>query len=56
MTTEHQETYIRPSRDEYFLEIANVVATRATCDRGRSGCIIVKEKQILVTGYVGSPI
>jgi dCMP deaminase len=56
MNTEHQETYIRPSRDEYFLEIANVVATRATCDRGRSGCVIVKDKQILVTGYVGSPI
>ncbi|MBN1340212.1 MAG: cytidine/deoxycytidylate deaminase family protein, partial [Bacteroidales bacterium] len=31
------------------------VARRATCDRGRSGCVIVKDKQILVTGYVGSP-
>jgi len=37
------------------MEIANTVAKRATCDRGRSGCVIVKNKQILVTGYVGSP-
>lgn len=45
----------RPSWDEYFMEITGTVATRATCDRGRSGCVIVKDKQILVTGYVGSP-
>lgn len=48
--------YVRPSWDEYFMEIANTVAKRATCDRGRSGCVVVKDKQILVTGYVGSPI
>ncbi|MEI7596016.1 MAG: cytidine/deoxycytidylate deaminase family protein [Bacteroidota bacterium] len=47
--------YIRPSWDDYFLEIADTVAKRATCDRGRSGCVIAREKQILVTGYVGSP-
>jgi len=46
---------IRPSWDEYFLEITRTVATRATCDRGRSGCVIVRDKQILVSGYVGSP-
>ncbi len=45
----------RPSWDEYFIDIARSVATRATCDRGRSGCVIVKDRQILVTGYVGSP-
>jgi dCMP deaminase len=49
------EKYKRPSWDEYFMEIADTVAKRATCDRGRSGCVIVKDKQILVTGYVGSP-
>jgi len=47
--------YKRPSWDNYFMEIADTVAKRATCDRGRSGCVIVKNKQILVTGYVGSP-
>lgn len=47
---------LRPSWDEYFMEVANTVAKRATCDRGRSGCVIVRDKQILVTGYVGSPM
>lgn len=47
---------IRPPWDEYFLAIMDMVASRATCDRGRSGCVIVKDKQILTTGYVGSPI
>lgn len=45
----------RPSWDEYFMNICKMVAERATCDRGRSGCIIVKDKRILCTGYVGSP-
>jgi dCMP deaminase len=45
----------RPSWDEYFMEISRAVASRATCNRGRSGCVIAKNKQILVTGYVGSP-
>jgi dCMP deaminase len=45
----------RPEWDDYFLEVADVVAKRATCDRGRSGCVIVRDKRILVTGYVGSP-
>ncbi len=46
---------LRPSWDEYFIQLADTVANRATCDRGRSGCVITKDKQILVTGYVGSP-
>ncbi len=45
----------RPSWDEYFMEISRAVAKRATCDRGKSGCVIVRDKHILVTGYVGSP-
>jgi dCMP deaminase len=45
----------RPSWDEYFMDIARTVASRATCDRGRSGCVIVRDRQILVSGYVGSP-
>ncbi|MDR1113110.1 MAG: cytidine/deoxycytidylate deaminase family protein [Bacteroidales bacterium] len=49
------KTYQRPSWDEYFMEIANTVSKRATCDRGRSGCVVVRDRQILVTGYVGSP-
>ena len=49
------ETYQRPSWDEYFMEVANTIAKRATCGRGRSGCVIARDKQLLVTGYVGSP-
>ena len=45
----------RPSWDDYFLELANVASSRATCDRGKSGCVIVRDKQVLTTGYVGSP-
>lgn len=45
----------RPSWDEYFLKIMKMVGTRATCDRGRSGCVAVKNKRILATGYVGAP-
>lgn len=47
--------YKRPSWDEYFMELANTASKRATCDRGRSGCVIVKNRHVLVTGYVGSP-
>ena len=50
-----KENDSRPPWDAYFMEIAGTVSTRATCDRGRSGCVIVRDKQILVTGYVGSP-
>lgn len=46
----------RPSWDEYFLSLADMVGSRGTCDRGRSGCVITKDKRIVSTGYVGSPI
>ena len=45
----------RPSWDQYFIELVDKVAERATCDRGKSGCVITKDKRILCTGYVGSP-
>ena len=34
----------------------DMVGTRGTCDRGRSGCVIVRDKRIISTGYVGSPV
>ena len=37
------------------MQVTNSIAQRATCDRGRSGCIIVKDRQILASGYVGAP-
>ncbi len=45
----------RPTQDEYFMEIANVVAKRSTCLRIHVGAVIVKEGQILSTGYNGAP-
>jgi len=53
---ENPTPHHRPSWDEYFLNIMEMIGTRGTCDRGRSGCVIVKDKRIISTGYVGSPI
>ena len=49
------EHYERPSWDEYFLDVMHALAKRATCARGRTACVIVKDNQIVVSGYVGSP-
>jgi len=45
----------RPSWDEYFMEVLEAISKRSTCDRGKVGCVIVKDNQILATGYAGSP-
>lgn len=45
----------RPDWDEYFMGIVRAVAERATCDRGKSGCVIARDKRLLTTGYVGAP-
>lgn len=45
----------RPSWDSYFMQMAEVVAGRSTCLRRQVGAVIVKDRQILSTGYNGSP-
>ncbi len=45
----------RPSNDEYFMEMAQLVSSRSTCMRRKVGAVIVKEKRVLSTGYNGSP-
>jgi len=45
----------RPSWDEYFIEIAQVVSKRSTCLRRAYGAVIVKDEVIVSTGYNGSP-
>jgi dCMP deaminase len=45
----------RPKWNQYFMDIANLVATRSTCLRRQVGAVIVKDKQILSTGYNGAP-
>lgn len=46
---------MRPTWDEYFMDIANLVKTRSTCTRRQVGAVVVKDKRILATGYNGSP-
>ena len=50
------EAYARPSWDEYFLKIVEMVGSRGTCDRFRGGCVITRNKRIISTGYNGSPV
>ncbi len=45
----------RPTWDEYFLSIADLVSKRSTCLRRRVGAVLVKDKRILATGYNGAP-
>ena len=46
---------MRPDWDSYFMKIAYAVSERSTCDRAFVGCVLVHEKQILTTGFNGSP-
>jgi dCMP deaminase len=46
---------MRPTWDEYFMNIAEVIASRSTCDRALVGAVLVNEKRIISTGYNGSP-
>jgi dCMP deaminase len=55
ITSPKKEAQKRQTWDEYFLNLSEVAGSRATCDRGRSGCVITKDRRILSTGYVGSP-
>jgi len=45
----------RPSWDEYFLEVAHLVAKRSTCLRRHVGAVAVRDRRILATGYNGAP-
>jgi dCMP deaminase len=51
-----ENNYHRPTWDEYFMKIVDMVGTRGTCDRFRGGSVITKDKRIISTGYAGSPI
>jgi len=45
----------RPGWDEYFMKIVEMVGTRGNCDRFRGGCVITRDRRIVVTGYNGAP-
>jgi dCMP deaminase len=46
---------MRPGWDEYFMQIAQTVATRSTCPRASVGCVLTRDRRILTTGYNGAP-
>lgn len=50
-----KEEMKRPSWEEYFMKITQLVAERSTCLRRKVGAIIVKNKRIISTGYNGAP-
>ena len=46
---------MRPTKNEYYLNIAEAVMARSTCLRRKYGAVIVKDDEIISTGYNGSP-
>lgn len=52
---EEKKSDERPTWDEYFANMIDLIGERATCDRGKSGALLVKDKKIVATGYVGAP-
>jgi len=48
-------TTTRPSWDDYFMQFALLARTRATCIRRQVGAVIVRDRQVLTTGYNGAP-
>ncbi len=46
----------RPTKDEYFMNIAKVVSSRGTCEKLQVGAILVRDGSIISTGYNGSPV
>ncbi len=44
----------RPDWDQYFLKLAMLASERATCPRMHCGCVLVKNKNVISTGYNGS--
>ncbi|MBN2451369.1 MAG: cytidine/deoxycytidylate deaminase family protein [Lentisphaeria bacterium] len=48
------QTWTRPTWDEYFLKLAMLASERATCPRMHCGCVLVRDRFVLATGYNGS--
>ena len=45
----------RPSKDEYYVSIAKGISSRSTCRSAKFGAILIKDDQIIATGYNGAP-
>jgi dCMP deaminase len=49
------EQRLRPSWDQYFMQLANLAAQRCNCMKRRVGCVLVRDKRVISTGYNGTP-
>jgi dCMP deaminase len=49
------EDRLRPNWDQYFMELASLAAQRSNCMKRRVGCVLVREKRVISTGYNGTP-
>ncbi|MHA1682953.1 MAG: deoxycytidylate deaminase [Promethearchaeota archaeon] len=54
-SSEKKPAHARILKDDYFMEIARIVAKRSTCVRRRVGAVLVKDDHIISTGYNGAP-
>jgi len=49
------EARLRPTWDQYFMTLASLAARRSNCMRRQVGCVLVREKRVISTGYNGTP-
>ena len=49
------EERLRPSWDQYFMQLASLAAQRSNCMKRRVGCVLVRERRVVSTGYNGTP-
>ncbi|KAF6228344.1 hypothetical protein HO133_008074 [Letharia lupina] len=49
------EQRLRPNWDQYFMQLASLAAQRSNCMKRRVGCVLVREKRVISTGYNGTP-
>ena len=52
---EHGPLICRPTKDQYYMNIAKAVCKRSTCLKRKYGCVIVNNDEIIATGYNGNP-
>lgn len=50
-----KKKYARPSKDEYYLDLARSVCRRSTCTKVEMGAVIIRGDQVVATGYCGAP-
>jgi dCMP deaminase len=46
---------MRPTWDQYFMQLADLAARRSNCMRRQVGCVLVRGKRVISTGYNGTP-